>query len=53
MAKGDFADAADRFAAADKLAPHWAANHLHWSQALTKLGKADEARAQLKAAGRP
>jgi hypothetical protein len=53
MAKGDFAGAADRFVAADKLAPHWATNHLRWSQALAKLGRADEARAQLKAAGRP
>jgi tetratricopeptide (TPR) repeat protein len=52
MAKGDFAGAADRFAAADKLAPHWSANHLRWSQALAKLGKTDEARAQMQAAKR-
>jgi len=53
MAKGDFAGAEDRFRAADKLAPHWAANHRRWSQALAELGRADEARAQLKAAGNP
>lgn len=52
MAKGDFAGAADRFAAVDKLAPHWPANHLRWSQALAKLGKTDAARAQADAAKR-
>jgi predicted TPR repeat methyltransferase len=52
MAKGDAAGAAERFAAADKLAPHWAANHLRRSQALAKLGKADEARTQSDAAAR-
>jgi hypothetical protein len=52
MAKGDFAGAAGRFAAADKLAPQWSANHRRWGEALAKLGKADEARAQLAAAAR-
>ncbi|MFI4950998.1 MAG: tetratricopeptide repeat protein [Caulobacterales bacterium] len=53
MAKGDFAGASERFAAADKLAPHWPANHRRWGEALAKLGKADQARAQAQAAGRP
>ncbi|THD53542.1 hypothetical protein [Phenylobacterium sp.] len=53
MAKGDFAGAAERFAAVDKLAPHWGANHRRLGESLAKLGKSDEARTQFQAAGRP
>ncbi|HET9161264.1 MAG TPA: hypothetical protein VFN88_11695, partial [Caulobacteraceae bacterium] len=50
LAKSDAAGAVKKFAAADKLTPWWGRLHLKWGQALAKLGKADEARAQLKAA---
>ena len=37
-------------AEADKTAPRWGRNHLRWGQALARLGKTDEARAQWRAA---
>jgi hypothetical protein len=52
MAKGDFVGAADRFSAADKLAPNWGANHLRWGEALAKLGRREDARSQLRVAAR-
>ena len=48
--KGDFAGAALKFAAVDKDAPRWGRNHMRWGEALARLGKADEARAQWRAA---
>ena len=50
MQKGDFTGAARKFAEADKDAPRWGRNHLRWGQALARLGRADEARAQYRAA---
>jgi tetratricopeptide (TPR) repeat protein len=50
LAKGDAAAAAGKFAAADKLTPWWGRLHLKWGQALAKLGRNDEARAQLRRA---
>ena len=48
--RGDFAGAVEKFAAAEPDAPRWGRLHLKWSEALAKLGKADEARAQRRAA---
>ena len=39
-----------KFAAADKDAPRWGRNHLRWGEALARLGRADQARAQWRAA---
>ena len=50
MKKGDYASAIAKFAEADKYTPRWGRNHLRWGQALAKLGKADEAKAQWRAA---
>ena len=49
-AKGDAAGAAGAYAAAAQLAPRWGRLHLKWGEALAKLGRRDEARAQLRAA---
>ncbi len=48
--KGDFAGAVAKFAEADRWAPHWGRNHLRWGEALLKLGRPDEARAEFKTA---
>ena len=50
MRKGDYAGAVAKFKQADKHAPRWGRNHLRWGQALARLGRADEARAQWRAA---
>jgi Tfp pilus assembly protein PilF len=50
LVEGDAASAATAFAEAGKLAPKWGKLHLKWGEALGKLGKPDEARAQFKAA---
>ncbi len=50
MRRGDFAGAVARFAEADKDAPRWGRNHLRWGQALARLGKRDEAKAQWRSA---
>ena len=43
---GDPAGAVHKFAQADKEAPRGGRNHLRWGQALAKLGRTAEARAQ-------
>jgi tetratricopeptide (TPR) repeat protein len=50
LTKGDFAGATVHFEAADKLKPGSASLHVGWSRALYKLGRKDEARAQLQEA---
>ena len=50
LARGDAAGAIAKFQEAQKTAPRWARLHLKWGEALVKLGKRDEARAQFKAA---
>ncbi len=50
LTKGDFAGATVYFEAADKLKPGSAALHVGWSRALVKLGRRDEAKAQLQEA---
>ena len=50
MRKGDFGGAAGKFTAADREAPRWGRNHLLWGEALARLGKADQAKAQWRAA---
>ena len=50
MRKGEFAGAIAKFKEADKNAPRWGRNHLRWAEALAKLGRADEAKAQWRAA---
>ena len=50
MKTGDYAGAVAKFAEASRDAPHWGRNRLRWGQALARLGKADEARAQRRAA---
>ena len=50
MARRDYLGAVARFAEADKDAPRWGRNHLRWGEALAKLGRADEAKMQWRAA---
>ena len=50
LKQGKAKDAIERFREADRYAPNWGRNHLLWGEALAKLGKADEARAQWKTA---
>jgi tetratricopeptide (TPR) repeat protein len=50
LAKGDAAGAVRKFAAADRLTPWWGRLHLKWGEALARLGKTEDARAQLKTA---
>ena len=50
LRKNDPAAAVDQFKQADEDAPRWGRNHLRWGEALARLGKADEARAQWRAA---
>jgi len=50
MKQGDFGGAIGKFRDADKDAPRWGRNHLHWGEALAKLGRADEAKAWWSAA---
>jgi tetratricopeptide (TPR) repeat protein len=50
LAKGDFDGAVAKFAAADPFAPRWGRNHMIWGEALAKLGRGDEGRAQYRAA---
>jgi tetratricopeptide (TPR) repeat protein len=50
LTRQDFAGAVDHFAAADKLKPGSAALHVGWSRALYKLGRKEEAKAQLQEA---
>jgi tetratricopeptide (TPR) repeat protein len=50
LTKGDFAGATAHFEAADKLKPGNAGLHVGWSRALYKLGRKDEAKAQLQEA---
>ncbi len=50
MSKGDFAGAIAKFREADAYAPHWGRNHLRWGQTLARLGRADDAKAQWRAA---
>ena len=52
MAKGDYAGAEKKFAEAGKLAPSWGRNHLKAAEALARLGKAEGARKELRAAAR-
>jgi tetratricopeptide (TPR) repeat protein len=51
MAKGDVAAASQKFAEAAKLAPSWGRNHLKAGEALTRLGRAEAARTELRTAG--
>jgi len=50
MAKGDFAAASHKFAEAAKLAPNWGRSHLKAGEALTRLGRAEAARKELRTA---
>ena len=50
MRKGDFADAAAKFAKAAPYAPRWGHNHLLWGEALMLAGRYAEARAQYETA---
>jgi tetratricopeptide (TPR) repeat protein len=50
LTQGDFAGAAVHFEAADKLKPGNAGLHVGWSRALYKLGRKEEAKAQLQEA---
>ncbi|HEV2532901.1 hypothetical protein [Phenylobacterium sp.] len=50
LAQGDAKAAADKLGAAAKLAPWWGRVRLKHAEALAKLGRADEARAELRAA---
>ncbi len=50
LLKGDPKAAAAKFSEANKLAPRWGRNHLLWGEALAKLGKTGEAKAQWKIA---
>lgn len=43
---GDLAGAAAKFAEADKNAPNWGRLHLKWGEALSHVGKQDEAKKQ-------
>ena len=45
-------EAEQRYRAAAARAPRWAAAHIMWAEALWRLGRRDEARAKLQAAGR-
>ncbi len=50
MKQGDAAGAALKFAEAEGDAPQWGRNHLRRGQALARLGRTDEAKAQWRAA---
>lgn len=50
LATGDHAGAAAKFQDAVQQAPNWGRLRLKWGEALARLGKADEARAQWRAA---
>ena len=47
LAEGDAKAAVAKFADAQRFAPRWGRLHLKWGEAFAKLGKPDEARAQL------
>ena len=51
LLNGDAAGAAGEFSQANALAPHWGRLHLKWAQALTRQGKVEAAREQVKVAG--
>ncbi len=47
LAKDEAEGAVAKFAEADRIAPHWGRLHLKWAEALARLGRTAEARAQL------
>jgi tetratricopeptide (TPR) repeat protein len=47
MRKGDYRGAVAKFRSADRSAPWWGANHLHWGQSLLHTGDKRDAKEQL------
>jgi Flp pilus assembly protein TadD len=52
MAKNQSHLALAKFAEAEKYAPNWGRLHLKWGEALSYVGRKDEARAQYQRAAR-